>query len=85
MHCCTGQDRLDQLCPDLLLYRAARSHNLPVMLEAIALGADTEFRCSLDGELVSCLVEFIRIFIIFVIFIKETVIVLYSEIRQCIF
>jgi len=45
------QDRLDQLCPDLLLYRAARSHNLPVMLEAIALGADTEFRCSLDGEL----------------------------------
>jgi len=44
------QDRLDQLSPDMLLYRAARAHNLPVMLQALALGADTEWHCGQVGE-----------------------------------
>jgi len=39
------QDRLDCLTADMLLYRAARAHNLPVMLQALALGADTEWQC----------------------------------------
>jgi len=44
------QDRLDMLNPDMLLYRAARAHNLPVMLQALALGADTEWQCGQAGE-----------------------------------
>jgi len=44
------QDRLDMLNPDMLLYRAARAHNLPVMLQALALGADTEWQCGQTGE-----------------------------------
>jgi len=44
------QDKLDQLSPDMLLYRAARAHNLPVMLQALALGADTEWHCGQVGE-----------------------------------
>jgi len=43
-------DRLDMLTPDMLLYRAARAHNLPVMLQALALGADTEWQCGGVGE-----------------------------------
>eukprot|EP00092_Neocalanus_flemingeri_P015121 GFUD01016338.1.p1 GENE.GFUD01016338.1~~GFUD01016338.1.p1 ORF type:complete len:839 (-),score=276.93 GFUD01016338.1:342-2858(-) len=43
-------DRLDTLTPDMLLYRAARAHNLPVMLQALALGADTEWQCGQVGE-----------------------------------
>merc|ERR1712013_707224 len=38
------QDRVDMLTPDMLLYRAARAHNLPVMLQALALGAETQWR-----------------------------------------
>jgi len=45
------QDRLDVLNPDMLLYRAARAHNLPVMLQALALGADTEWQCGHAEEL----------------------------------
>ena len=44
------QDRLDQLTPDMLLFRASRAHNLPVMLQALALGADTEWQCGHVGE-----------------------------------
>jgi len=44
------QDRLDMLNPDMLLYRAARAHNLPVMLQSLALGADTEWQCGQAGE-----------------------------------
>merc|ERR1719206_835780 len=45
------QDRVDMLTPDMLLYRAARAHNLPVMLQALALGAETEWQCGQVGEL----------------------------------
>jgi len=45
------QDRVDLLNSDMLLYRAARAHNLPVMLQALALGADTEWQCCQTGEL----------------------------------
>jgi len=38
------QDLLSSLSPELLLYRAARAHNLPVMLEALALGANAEWK-----------------------------------------
>ena len=44
------QDPLSQLSPNMLLYRAARAHNLPVMLQALALGANPEWRCGADGE-----------------------------------
>ena len=44
-------DPLSLLCPNMLLYRAARAHNLPVMLQALALGADPEWRCGTDGEI----------------------------------
>ena len=37
-------DSIDELNPDLLLYRAAGAHNLPVMLMALALGANPEWR-----------------------------------------
>ena len=43
-------DPLSQLSPNMLLYRAARAHNLPVMLQAIALGANPEWRCGAEGE-----------------------------------
>jgi hypothetical protein len=42
-------DSLAALSPELLLYRAARAHNLPVMCEALALGATTEWHNSADG------------------------------------
>jgi Arf-GAP/coiled-coil/ANK repeat/PH domain-containing protein len=32
------------LGPDMLLYRAAAAHNLPVMCHAIAIGADKNWR-----------------------------------------
>ena len=34
---------LGKLTPDHLLYRAARMHNLPVMAQALALGAEKDF------------------------------------------
>ena len=37
-------DQLASLTPELLLYRAAAAHNLPVMCQAVALGADMEWR-----------------------------------------
>ena len=43
-------DPLTQLSPNMLLYRAARAHNLPVMLQALALGANPEWRCGAEGE-----------------------------------
>ncbi|KAF4526589.1 hypothetical protein B566_EDAN006403 [Ephemera danica] len=36
----TGEEDISTLHPDRLLYRAAEAHNLPVMCEALALGAD---------------------------------------------
>lgn len=36
----TGEEDISKLHPDLLLYKAAAAHNLPVMCEALALGAD---------------------------------------------
>ena len=40
----TSYEDLGKLQPDLLLYRAAQARNLPVMLEALALGANTNWR-----------------------------------------
>ena len=44
---CEGKPQIsnepDQLTPDWLLYRAARVHNLPVMSQALALGANTDW------------------------------------------
>ncbi|XP_046391435.1 arf-GAP with coiled-coil, ANK repeat and PH domain-containing protein 2 [Ischnura elegans] len=37
---CLTEEDISTLHPDRLLYRAAEAHNLPVMCEAIALGAD---------------------------------------------
>lgn len=36
----SGEEDISKLQPDLLLYKASAAHNLPVMLEALALGAD---------------------------------------------
>jgi len=41
-------DQLSLLTPDFLLYRAARAHNLPVMCEALALGADAQWKNTAD-------------------------------------
>ncbi|CAG9835661.1 unnamed protein product [Diabrotica balteata] len=35
-----GEEDISKLQPDLLLYKASAAHNLPVMCEALALGAD---------------------------------------------
>ncbi|KAJ8974164.1 hypothetical protein NQ317_013121 [Molorchus minor] len=35
-----GEEDISKLQPDLLLYKAAAAHNIPVMCEALALGAD---------------------------------------------
>lgn len=35
-----GEEDISKLQPDLLLYKAAAAHNLPVMGEALAQGAD---------------------------------------------
>jgi len=43
------QDNIGSLTAELLLYRAARAHNLPLMLEALALGADTEWKHRSEG------------------------------------
>ena len=37
-------DSLASLTPELLLYRAARAHNLPVMCQAVALGANLDWK-----------------------------------------
>ncbi|XP_023330565.1 arf-GAP with coiled-coil, ANK repeat and PH domain-containing protein 1 [Eurytemora carolleeae] len=37
-------DSVANLTPELLLFRAARAHNLPVMLEALALGANMDWK-----------------------------------------
>jgi len=44
-------DRRALLSPELLLFRAAAAHNLPVMCQAVALGADLEWRnANEDGK-----------------------------------
>lgn len=40
IHPFSGEEDISKLQPDLLLYKASAAHNLPVMLEALALGAD---------------------------------------------
>ena len=42
-------DPICNLTSELLLFRASRAHNLPVMLEALALGANIEWRHSEEG------------------------------------
>ena len=37
------EEDIDKLHPNLLLYKAAAAHNLPVMCEALALGADKQW------------------------------------------
>ncbi|CAH1112565.1 unnamed protein product [Psylliodes chrysocephalus] len=42
-----GEEDISKLQPDLLLYKAAAAHNLPVMCEALALGGD---KCWINPE-----------------------------------
>ncbi|KAJ8959984.1 hypothetical protein NQ318_009419 [Aromia moschata] len=42
-----GEEDISKLQPDLLLYKAAAAHNLPVMCEALALGAD---KCWINAD-----------------------------------
>lgn len=39
----TSFEECSKLHPDLLLYKAARARNLPVMLDALALGANANW------------------------------------------
>lgn len=39
----SGEEDISTLHPDRLLYRAAEAHNVPVMCEALALGADKQW------------------------------------------
>jgi len=64
-----GEEDISRLEPDVLLYMAAAAHNLPVMCEALALGADKQWanskdrgRCALHQAVlsVSFIVEFSR-------------------------
>lgn len=41
---------MSTLKPDMLLYRAAAAHNLPVMCHAIAVGADRNWKNPKDKE-----------------------------------
>lgn len=38
-----GEEDISKLHPNMLLYKAATAHNLPVMCQALALGADKNF------------------------------------------
>lgn len=38
------EEDISTLRPDMLLYRAAAAHNLPVMCHAIAIGADKNWK-----------------------------------------
>ena len=40
----TSYEDFSKLHPDMLLYKAARARNLPVMREALALGADSNWQ-----------------------------------------
>lgn len=40
---CSGEEDISKLDPNLLLYKAAMAHNLPVMLKALAVGADKQW------------------------------------------
>lgn len=40
----TSLEDISKLHPDMLLYKAARARNLPVMLEAISLGANPNWK-----------------------------------------
>lgn len=39
-----GEEDISTLGPNMLLYRAAAAHNLPVMCHAIAIGADKNWK-----------------------------------------
>jgi len=41
---------MSALDPNMLLYRAAQVRNVPVMLEALANGADINWTCAQDGD-----------------------------------
>lgn len=41
---------MDKLNPNFLLYKAALAHNLPVMCQALALGADKNWENALDFD-----------------------------------
>ena len=41
----TSYEDFSKLHPDMLLYKAAQARNLPVMREALALGADSNWHC----------------------------------------
>ena len=42
------EEDISKLHPEALLYKAALAHNLPVMCEALALGADQQWKNSDD-------------------------------------
>lgn len=44
-----AEEDISKLDPNLLLYKAAAAHNLPVMCEALALGAD-KFWTNVDDK-----------------------------------
>jgi len=44
-----GEEDMSTLGPDMLLYRAAAAHNLPVMCHAIAVGADKNWKNTNDN------------------------------------
>lgn len=41
---------MDKLNPNFLLYKAALAHNIPVMCQALALGADKNWENVLDFD-----------------------------------
>lgn len=41
---------MDKLNPNFLLYKAALAHNIPVMCQALALGADKNWENALDFD-----------------------------------
>jgi len=47
---CLRIDNADLPIPNMMLYRASRVSNLPVMLSALAFGADIDWQCPLVGE-----------------------------------
>lgn len=45
-----GEEDISKLHPNLLLYKAAAAHNLPVMCEAMGFGADRNWTNNEDLE-----------------------------------
>ncbi|VVC29719.1 Arfaptin homology (AH) domain/BAR domain,PH domain-like,Pleckstrin homology domain,Arf GTPase [Cinara cedri] len=54
-----GEEDMSTLGPDMLLYRAALAHNLPVMCHAMAIGADKNWRNPNDNGR-TCLFQAVR-------------------------